>query len=127
MKRVSFKVAKALKEAGYPQKPNYSESYCWYVTKHSEPIFDEPYEEEGTLVDDWDFATNMVSAPFAFEVRQWLWREKKIKVSSDFFRNDKWGARIDSPDEYHELFPFSDPEEAIIAAIEYLVNESLLK
>lgn len=118
-KRVSFKVAKALKEAGYPQSPNASE--YWYVTEHSEPIFDEPYKDAGTLVDDWDFATNMVSAPTYLDVWLRLWREKGIRIQ--VISKEELIISKDSGITYKREYP----EEAIIAAIEYFVDNDLIK
>lgn len=124
MKRVSFEVAKALKEAGYPQ----GETDSVYVTKDIDNF------EEGELVDilytTW-VSDNVVDAPYAVEVWFWLWREKGLrfelahpeyKGEYDFnklYCNNTNGRGI--TDDY------SDPEEAIIAAIEYLVKNNLIK
>lgn len=124
-KRVTFKVAKAIKEAGYSQHPNISE--YWYVTEHSEPIFDEPYEKAGTLVDDWDFATNMIAAPTYLDVWLWLWREKKACISI-LFAEGNCGIEIWYKKTFLRDFEDTfDPEEAIAGAIDYLVDNDLIK
>lgn len=123
MKRVSFKVAKAIKDAGYSQHPNISE--FWYVTEHSEPIFDVPYKKAGTLVDDWDFATNMVAAPTYIEVWLWLWREKHIAL--DLIFDDVCNCTWDVVPDDLVCIEKDDPEEAIVEAINYLVINKLLK
>lgn len=112
MKRVSFKVAKAIKEAGYPQDyPN-----------------EKLYNDDGKLlnvvtvhfVDDKE---KFCVAPSYLEVWLWLWREKKtwievLNFSEDFFVN------INQKPQSGVVF--DDPEVAIIAAIEYLVDNKLL-
>lgn len=105
-KRVTFEVAKAIKEAGYPQ--NIKE--CPF------------YNEEGTLLggdyDFWKFSKKFslfYIVPTYLSVWLWLWREKHIAIEADYsFANN------DRKD-------FNDPEETIIAAIEYLVENKLLK
>lgn len=111
MKRVSFKVAKAIKEAGYPQigqfRTHDSDFYAPNGEKESSMEFD--------LIPD-----GYVYAPFYLEVWLWLWREKKINVIPEY-------------DQISGLFSScgvserDDPEEAIIAAIEYLVDKNLIK
>lgn len=103
-KRVSFKVAKALKEAGYPQE----------ITKETvfHALFDPMY----------------CVCPYAMDVWLWLWREKGIQIDvvstfekTCFIAIWKLGERIFSQCKN------VDPEEAIIAAIEYLVDNDLIK
>lgn len=101
MKRVSFKVAKALKEAGYPQDRTNS-----HYTNCGELVYYGIAGETG------------FDAPTYLEVWLWLWREKNIS--------------IDWKDGYiyvngEEIGCFNEPEEAIIAAIEYLVDNDLIK
>lgn len=97
MKRVSFNVAKALKEAGYPQS-------------------------------DYDEMMGSITKPSYLDVWLWLWREKKVAISTNRFERE-WGSLVltsfNKP-----LFignHFSGPEEAIIAAIKYLADNNLLK
>lgn len=122
MKRVSFEVAKALKEAGYPQ----GETDSVYVTKDIDNF------EEGELVDilytTW-VSDNVVDAPYAVEVWFWLWREKKICINCNLDKynlipqwwcNNEDGINYNTPN-------FDDPEEAIVATIEGLVENHLIK
>ena len=101
MKRVSFKVAKYLKEVGYPQdslKDNI------YVSEPNAPFSEVAYQ------------------PTYLEVWLWLWREKHIAVEADYScaNNDWFDGGICGK-------KFNDPEEAIIAAIEYIVTNKLIK
>ena len=107
MKRVSFKVAKAIKEAGYPQ----------LNIKHR-------YTKDGTLI----YCLNLkevrkteYDAPYIMEVWLWLWREKKIWLQVRHMGNGNWfkcwATEQDS----------SDPEEAIEKSIGYLVSNDLIK
>lgn len=119
MKRVSFKVAKAIKDAGYPQ----GQADSFYVIKDTDEF------EEGELVDMYDSVwaatwvdDNVVDAPYATEVWLWLWREKRIAVEADYScANNVWfdGGICGKK--------FNDPEDVIIAGIEYLVEQNLLK
>lgn len=100
MKRISFKVAKAIKEAGYPQD----------------------YKNE-------DVYTNLNGGiwvkPLYLEVWLWLCREKKMLLSIQEFCGE-WN--VYSPQAHgHIAQNFTDPEGAIIAAIEYLVDNDLIK
>lgn len=128
MKRVSFKTAKALKEAGYPQGvlpkilkeksfpmyynedfvPNYVYFYAYYITT---------------------FDTNLcVACPTYLEVWLWLWREKKIYLNTNTQRKGivcvYWDDTI-----IHEVkdMRLTDPEEAIASAIENMVDNDLIK
>lgn len=116
MKRVSFKVAKAIKDAGYPQ--NLTNSH---------------YTNCGELV-CYGIAGEMgFDIPTYLEVWLWLWREKHIRFDVE----DLWDAKLSYPERgcasnTNQLGGIctpevSDPEEAIIAAIEYLVDNKLLK
>lgn len=82
-----------------------------------------------------DFSTDFLAAPTYLEAWLWLWRKKKISVGINCDEDSRlekhWyttaekltgeiGAFTD------EVF-FSDPEEAIIAAIEWLVRNNLIK
>ncbi len=65
---------------------------------------------------------------YYLEVWLWLWREKGIHLNTDTSREGivciYWDSTI-----IHEIknLRVSDPEDAIIAAIEYLVKEKLIK
>lgn len=117
MKRVSFEVAKAIKEVGYPQKGNAHSTY-----------YDEQYKE--TFIPFECNRSRDYLAPTYLEVWLWLWREKHIEFapthnSIEFAQGDEslWLKSIDIP----ELATKTDPEEAIIKAIEYLVENNLIK
>lgn len=114
MKRVSFKVAKAIKEAGYPQY-----GHC-----------EEFYDSHGNVVSKMcDMHKLVYPRPTYIEVWLWLWREKKIKTllspvfDDDGNDRDKVWIAIEAK----EFDEYDDPEEAIIAAIEYLVDNNLIK
>lgn len=105
MKRVSFKVAKALKEAGYPQY-----GHC-----------DEYYDSRGKVVDKMcDMSKLVFPCPTYLEVWPWLW-EKEICIAiknNHYYTVAKVGNR---------RFDGYTPEEVIAKAIEYLVDNKLLK
>ena len=110
MKRVSYNVAKSLKEAGYPQD------------------IKEVYKENGEYFTSYIKYSNTFAAPTYLEVWLWLWREKKINLLNVGNINNE--AQIDILQNgvfIHTTNAYSDPEEAIIAAIEYLVDEELIK
>lgn len=113
MKRVSFKTAKAIKEAGYPQY-----GHC-----------EEYYDSCGKVVDKMcDMRKLVFPCPTYLEVWLWLWREKKIYLNTNTQRKGivcvYWDDTI-----LHEVkdMKLTDPEESIIAATEYLVNNDLIK
>lgn len=111
MKRVSFEVAKALKEAGYPQ-----ECGLWYSQDGREFSYTEEYSD-------------CYARPTYLEVWLWLWREKKICINCNLDKynlipqwwcNNEDGINYNTPN-------FDDPEEAIVATIEGLVENNLIK
>lgn len=128
LKRVSFKVAKAIKEAGYPQG-------------------DGKYFAEDGLIVTKDKDTKFLCRyyiPNYLSVWLWLWREKKYRILLSA-SNQRWSElhgivtgidgevcasyhrgvkAYDATDHYAN---WRDPEEAVIAAIEYLVEHKLLK
>lgn len=73
------------------------------------------------------------ACPLAMEVWLWLWRDKNIRFDVE----DLWDATLSYPERgcasnTNQLGGIctqesSDPEEAIIAAIEYLVDNKLFK
>lgn len=112
LNRVSFKVAKAIKEAGYPQGNG------------------QYYAEDGLIVTK-DKDTKFLCRyyiPSYIEAWLWLWREKNIQISPS-----KGLALSKINDQWENLIPrklwkdYTDPEEAIIAAIKYLVTNNLIK
>ena len=115
MERISFKVAKAIKEAGYPQK----QTEYVYVTKDIDTF------KEGELIDafldNWA-AENVVDAPYVLDVWLWLIREKDINLSPIYWNSDKsWHVPSFIKDRCN------DPEEAIISVIKFLVDNDLIK
>lgn len=112
MKKVSFSVAKALKEAGYPQY-----GHC-----------EEYYDSHGKVVDKMcDMHKLVYPRPTYLEVWLWLWREKQISIDAEHLGGNKFanfvlGQRIFTNGQYQ-----TDPEEAIIKAIEYLAQNDLIK
>lgn len=127
MKRVSFKVAKVLKDAGYPQELNdKNEYYSTNIDKDNPDyeITDEPFTP-------YSFETSVYEyyvAPTYLDVWLWLWREKKVKLMLtpifDEMCNDTDKVGIVVPSCYIEA---DDPEEVIINAIEFLVENNLIK
>lgn len=113
MKRVSFEVAKALKEAGYPQK---GISYYWYSKEDTECYSESDLDEIG-----------YVFSPTYLEVWLWLWREKKIPIDLCSVDNERWAYFEQGINISRDGYIYRDPEEAIIAAIDYLVANKLLK
>lgn len=117
MKRVSFEAAISLKAAGYPQIGEY-----WYdrsgLCCYSESDLDE-------------LQNYFYVAPTYLEVWIWLWREKKCYIQTDLcFRDNDESAfvTIDKANNVAIVNSAShDPEESIIAAIEYLVENNLIK
>lgn len=112
MKRVSFETAKAIKEASYPQKA------CRYQ-----------YNYEGILVDlvrEGGICYGPI-APTYLEVWLWLWREKKIPIDLCSVDNERWAYFEQGINISRDGYIYCDPEEAIIAAIDYLIANKLLK
>lgn len=138
-KRVSYKVAKAIKEAGYPQ----------IITNI---FFDKVYNEDGLIVGAYLCEGGPV-APTYFDVWIWLWREKIVELTFGY------GPRMNDVDEtlycdtlkYHDKshpnmkyiiqemcysteccskgynHEHADPEEALINTIEFLVDNDMLR
>ena len=111
---VSFKVAKAIKEAGYPQ----GQTNIVYVTKDIKK-----FKEEDLAIRGW-VNNNVIDAPYAIEVWLWLWREKGLQIDIEYTTNT---CNIYRHALFCKSFELIDPEETIIAAIEFLVNKDILK
>lgn len=129
MKIASFEIVKALKEAGYPQEWNDTE---FFYTENGELKRGDDYE--GNPIEDiMYYQRYAVPAPFVMEIWLWLWREKNIRFDIE----DLWDAELSYPERgcasnTNQLGGIctpevSDPEEAIIAAIQYIVEHQLLK
>ena len=111
MERVSFKIAKALKEAGYPQ----------LRADSSYGVIDG--ELFNFVGGDDDY---LISAPYVMDVWLWLWREKKKDIDITFSADEGGWTFIQNPSPC-DCGLYDDPEEAIIAAIDYLVDNKLIK
>lgn len=113
MKRVSFKVAKAIKDAGYPQGPL--------------PFYDISGDlwEDG-ISDNFHFPC---FAPTYVEVWMWLWKEKGVCIDIDASIRGGAGASImlDDSSGVYKYIESKDPEEAIKEAIEYIAENNLIK
>lgn len=133
MERVSFKVAKVIKEAGYPQGDRNSGLMSVYALEDRDDNYI-PYTRIGKLTTNYHCQTYFNDIPFAvaptyLEVWLWLWREKKICINCNYDKynmlpmwwcTDEDGINYSAPN-------YDDPEEAIIATIEYLVDNHLIK
>lgn len=113
--KVSFEIAKILKEVGYPQ------SQC-----------SPQYKENGELENGFtDLGEGCYYAPTYLDVWLWLWRKGRFKISLD----ECLGVCViydtaildyrKNGDIYS--FKYTDPEKSIIAAIDYLVENDLIK
>lgn len=119
---VTFKVAKALKEAGYWNpgtiiKCSYNNS-CY--------IDDGRFYKDGCVC-PWD---RLYPAPTYIETWLWLWREKKNEIDIQVLSRRGGGGRVRVFPDYFKLskvFELNDPEEAIAKAIDYLVENNLIK
>lgn len=108
MKIVSIEVAKAIKEAGYPQEGKHG-----YRDGESSLVC---YPREGL---------EFYVAPTYIEVWLWLWREKNIRIEIiDSKITTQCYATINDE---KDTTLFNSPEEAIVAAIKFLVNNDLIK
>lgn len=131
MKLVTFEIAKCLKEIGYPQ--------------HSlNEVTSLAYNDEGEIWEMRDFDQNPYLEYYSictyFDVWLWLWREKKYRILLSA-SNQRWNevhGVVDGVDGIVETSWYkgmagydvtdhranhTDPEEAIIAAVEYLVDK----
>lgn len=110
-KRVTFEVAKALKEAGYSQGFQLGEAYY------------NQYGEIQYYTEDMVLGSNICDAPYVTDAWRWLWREKNIYVQVGLKCCTLSFPHVDSC-----TFKLTtDPEEAIEAAIDYIVDNNLLK
>lgn len=111
MKRVSFEVAKYIKEVGYPQDINVIDGYDIHGGE--------------TVIYSSSKKCEYI-APTYLDVWLWLWREKGIYIKDTYDGAVwVWGDKIKSPI-YIEV-QTKDPEESIKRAIAYLVENKLLK
>lgn len=123
-KIVSYEVAKALKEAGYPQEYDvFGGTTCHYKNENTIQ-----HHSMIGLYEDIECA-----APTYLDVWLWLWREKKIRIETGDMGIYKIYDATEWVDNYgYHLIDLSnnvlnDPEEAIVKAIDYLVENNLIK
>ena len=106
MKRVSFEVAKAIKEAGYPQLG----VELWYTI-------------EGKYINGCSKERYAI-CPTCLEAWIWLWQNKNIKIVVSPNCLCIWiGLKCVNFDSKLT----NNPEQDIMTAIEYLVNNDLIK
>lgn len=141
MKKVSYKIAKAIKDAGYPQPDKNSGLTEVYALEDHDDNF-VPYTRIGKLTTNYHCQTfrmlrdiPFVVAPTYLDVWLWLWQEKKIKICVEH------KVSVDGNDRNTDVYilaPFyalphsmiklyNNPEDALIDAIEYLVENGLIK
>lgn len=117
-KRVSFKVAKAIKEAGY-WDPNTT-----LTSQYNNPCYakNEKLYENGCIC-DWE---DIFPAPTYLDVWLWLWKSDKWIITLNLSWTGYALAHvvIDGDD---VDFKGCDQEEAIVSAIDYLVDFDLIK
>lgn len=107
MKRVSFNVAKAIKEAGFSQEGNAHSTY--YDEQHKETFV--PFECNRSR----DYL-----APTYMEVWLWLWNKGIcIEIKDNHYYTL---AKVNN-----QRFHGDDPEEVIIIAIEYLADNNFIE
>ena len=126
-KRVSIEVAKAIKKAGYPQGNTIK---CYLTFDHNQ------FYKEGQIVenddDGWSTLTKcLADIPTYLDVWRWLWRKKGIYIDITHYYSSNevtiWDKKINKIKSIERMGKDSDPEEFIIAAIEYLVDNNLIK
>lgn len=126
MKRVSYKVAKSIKEAGYPLERFQTVSRKQFEAGHGYKYSTDEsfYSESPSVLHPEDNNTiDIYYCPTYLEVWLWLWREKKIGIDVSFLDNKK----VCSINPYYRAIELNDPEESIITTIEYLVDNDYIK
>lgn len=127
MKKVSFKIAQAIKKAGYPlerfQTVSREQFEAGFGYKYStDKNF---YSESPSILHPEDNDTiDMYYCPTYIEVWLWLWREKDLRIQPTQFNRCYIQNHNSS---YHYEFECDDPEEAIATSIEYLIDNNLIK
>ena len=112
-KRVTIGVAKAIGKAGY------------WGNFHRRCVVEEIVDSERLII-DFDGTLEVKKVPSYCDVWLWLWREKGYRIREEItkitiYNNSEFGlsAQLDNLT--------NDPEEAIEAAIKYIVDNGLLK
>lgn len=107
MKKVSIEIAKILKDAGYP-------------LTYNEIEYEEPWGGINSYID-----YNNPNLPAYMDVWIWLWSDKKIHI--EIFDSKITTQCYATINGQTDTVLFNSPEEAIEQAIEYLVNNNLIK
>lgn len=116
MKRVSFKVAKAIEAAGYPQYyNNFDGTNCHYVNENTIQY----HSPIGCYTDV------ICAAPFVLDVWLWLWKNISIQIEDEYCT--AWAKNSEILYQKYYGKSVDNPEEAIDTAIEYLVDNNLIK
>lgn len=130
MKRVSFEVAKAIKEVGYPQ--DYRTDI--YYSNESEDASGYGYQEGDEISYDAVRKNQIeaIAAPTYLEVWLWLCDKGIVFYPAMYSAHNPsgWSCYYRDNIRIIDLDTFgvyNNPEEAIIAAIEYLVTNNLIK
>ncbi len=122
MKPVSFEVAKAIKEAGYPQFGT-ATLFVLEDFKMGNVIIPKGAEKENYDEDNFHLHPNMnwAAIPTYLDVWLWLCRKKGIcvEIKDNLYHIT---AKVKN-----QRFYGDDPEEAIISMIDYLVEHNLIK
>lgn len=136
MNIVSFEVAQVIKKEGYHD----ASVYYYGDTYDDEDSPKHKFELCGTsiptFVQDWnnidkfpeysnkhvDYWRNVWSAPYYFEVFNWLWNEKGIKICLE-----RSGRCFINGMHYSEGTFFDNPEDAYESAIKYICKKGLKK
>lgn len=120
MKIVSFEVAKYLKEAGYPQ----GNTEKVYLLKDYEKM-----KENWVIFREKCIYTDFIAdMPTYFDVWLWLWREKNIYINVvSTFEKTCVIAIWKLEERIFFKTKCIDIEDALISAIEYLVENDLIK
>lgn len=116
MKLVSFEIAKAIKEVGFPQM--YIKNHCYY--------YNEKLVIPDNIIEDFK-VVDCIAAPTYLEVWLWLWRSKRMAIDAECM--EKLDTNV-APNMWENGIlsaRYNDPEEAIIAAITYMVDKNLIK
>lgn len=134
MKRVSSKITKVLKDAGYPLERFQTVSREQFEAGHGYKYStDKNYysESPSILYPEDNDAIDMYDCPFCFDAWLWLWKTKKICLEIEkAHTHDLYIQRdcVCGTEQCGGFYTqeFADPEEAIIAAIEYLCDNDLI-
>ncbi len=120
-KQVTFKVAKVIKEAGGIFPAN--EYYALFKDESNKGS----WQTETICCPSLGIIGECYAAPTYLDVWLWLWREKKIQIDVEFISSNLVGNFVLGQRVFTNGCYQIDPEDAIIAAIDYLVDNDLIK